>query len=161
VNVAIGNHDRNDIFNVHLSIAPSERIGDWLFIFADSNFDGRETMPDGSLRDRSDRIMASGELGEAELRRVEEAIATSDAAHVFVWLHRPPSTSTSIAVRPNHRDTAPFEFDDDGTVRSTCHFIDDPRWPRHALPEAVGSYWRGEASWNDMLAVTPLVSDHD
>jgi 3',5'-cyclic AMP phosphodiesterase CpdA len=45
VNVAIGNHDQNDTFNVHLSISLSERVGDWLFIFADSNFDGRKATP--------------------------------------------------------------------------------------------------------------------
>jgi 3',5'-cyclic-AMP phosphodiesterase len=214
VNVVIGNHDQNDTFNAHLSIAPSQQFGDWLFIFADSNFDGREIAPDGSLRDRSDRIMASGELGKAELARIEHEIHANDAAHVFVWLHHPPLAPgrysapiyddelagllrrhpriRGIAGGHMHTDTVDelesrpvftcpaftinvdlltgeaqppgyrtYEFEADGTVRSTCHFVDDPRWPRAKLPEAVGSYWRGEASWNEMLAPTPLVSDHD
>ncbi len=217
VNVVIGNHDRSDSFpilNVNVSIAPSARTGDWLFIFADSNFDGREIGPDGSLFDRSDRIMASGELGEVELARIEEEVSASDAAHVFVWLHHPPLAPgrynapiydaelagllrrhpqiRGIAGGHMHTDTVDklearpvftcpaftinvdlhtgatqppgyrtYEFDADGTVRSTCHFIDDPRWPRRILPDAVGSFWRGDASWSEMVASTPLMSDHD
>jgi 3',5'-cyclic-AMP phosphodiesterase len=217
VNLAIGNHDRHDpfqTFNVHVSIAVSERLDNWLFIFADSNFDGREATPAGFLRDRSDRIVASGELGEVELARIEQTILDSDAAHIFVWLHHPPlapgrnnapiydaelarllrrhNRIRGIAGGHMHTDTVDelesrpvftcpaftinidlltgaaqppgyrtYEFDADGTVRSTCHFIDDPRWPRRALPEAVGSFWRGVASWSEMLAAIPLVSDHD
>jgi 3',5'-cyclic-AMP phosphodiesterase len=45
-----------------------------------------------------------------------------------------------------------YEFHDDGTVDSRCHLIEDPRWPRVALPVAAVRWVAGEIGWDEMIA---------
>jgi Icc protein len=93
--VCPGNHDRQVPFDAILprpgvSNARTMRVENWLFLFADSNADGRERRPDGSLVDREDRTMAHGRFGDPELAWMAETVAGSDADHAFVWTHHPP-----------------------------------------------------------------------
>ena len=209
VNTVIGNHDRHNAFHGFISAElpanSSNQLGNWLFIFTDSNLDGREVGTDGVLQDKPNRIMACGELGEAEVLRIEQTILDNTADHVFIWLHHPPlapgrysaptynaELARLLARHPRvrgiagghmHTDTVDelegrpvftcpafainvdlhtgeaqppgyrtYEFGNDGSVMGTCHFIDDPRWPRRQLPEAVRSYWEGFAPYADALA---------
>lgn len=95
--VVPGNHD----FDVPLRVGVPRpglgadrvlRVGRWLFLFADSNFQGRQVGDDGRLVDRDDRIEAEAALGPGEVAWIDEMIEASDADHVFVWLHHPPGT---------------------------------------------------------------------
>ena len=93
--VCPGNHDRQVPFDAilprpGLSNGRTMRIENWLFLFADSNADGRERRPDGSLVDREDRTMAHGRFGDPELAWMAETVGGSDADHAFVWPHHPP-----------------------------------------------------------------------
>ena len=95
VNLCPGNHDFQVPFEVGLahpglSMARTMRLGSWLFMFADSNFDGRQAGPGGRLIDVENRIEAKGLLGPGELSWLHDVIGASDADHVFVWLHHPP-----------------------------------------------------------------------
>jgi len=101
-NVLAGNHD----FHLPLStIVPrpgltmdrTQTVGPWLFIFADSNGDGRELGPLGRLVDKADRIESNGRLGEAEVDWIEQVIATSSAEHVWLWMHHPPAMPGTFA----------------------------------------------------------------
>jgi Icc protein len=74
-----GNHDvrylmRDMLTDPPFSYCDTRRAGDWLIIGIDSCSAGR----------------AGGKIAERELRRMEEAIAGSDAPHVLVCLHHPP-----------------------------------------------------------------------
>ncbi|MDE0117376.1 MAG: metallophosphoesterase [bacterium] len=93
--VCPGNHDRQVPFDAILprpgiSSGRTLRVGSWLFLFADSNADGREQRPDGSLVDREDRTHAHGRFGDAEVSWIAETVERSDADHAFVWTHHPP-----------------------------------------------------------------------
>lgn len=93
--VCPGNHDRQAPFDAILprlgvGNGRTMRIGSWLFLFADSNADGRDRRPDGSLVDREDRTHAHGRFGDAEVAWIVETVGRSDADHVFVWTHHPP-----------------------------------------------------------------------
>ena len=93
--VCPGNHDRQVPFDAILprpgvSNSRTMRVGSWLFLFADSNADGRERRPNGLLADREDRTHAHGRFGEAEVAWIAETIERSDADHAFVWTHHPP-----------------------------------------------------------------------
>ncbi len=208
-NLLIGNHDWSVAFGAlttasGMEAEPTLRIGNWLFVFADSNHDGKEICADGVLHDRPDRIRALGELGSAELDRLDADIGASDAAHVFLWVHHPPLAPghynaptydgelagllrrhprlrgiggghmhtdtvdelegrpvftcpsftlnidlvTGLTQPPGYRT---YEFSDNGDVASSCHFMDDERWPRRELPEAIVSWWGGGATLAEML----------
>lgn len=95
-NVLPGNHD----FHIPLTVSVPrpgltmdrlQRVGPWLFIFADSNFDGRTLDADGRLVDNPDRIEATGALGPAEVAWIDDVIAASDAPYVWLWMHHPPA----------------------------------------------------------------------
>ena len=93
--VCPGNHDRQVPFEAILprpgiSSGRTLRVGPWLFVFADSNADGRDQRPDGSLVDREDRTHAHGHFGDAEVAWIAEIAERSDADHAFVWTHHPP-----------------------------------------------------------------------
>ncbi|MYL08701.1 MAG: hypothetical protein F4015_04315 [Acidimicrobiia bacterium] len=93
--VCPGNHDRQAPFDAILprpgiSSGRTLRVGSWLFLFADSNADGRDRRPDGSLVDREDRTHAHGRFGDAEVAWIVETVERSDADHAFVWTHHPP-----------------------------------------------------------------------
>ncbi len=95
VAVLPGNHD----FDVPLRVGVPQpgvgmdrvlRMGNWLFLLVDSNYQGRTVGDDGRLVDLDDRIEADAALGPDEVAWVEEMIEASDAEHVFIWLHHPP-----------------------------------------------------------------------
>ncbi|MCB0996038.1 MAG: metallophosphoesterase [Acidimicrobiales bacterium] len=204
-----GNHDFHVPFQAVLprsgiAMQRTYRIGPWLFVFVDTNHDGREVAAGGALVDRPDRVEESnGRLGPAELAWVHSVIEHTDAAHVFLWVHHPPfmpgvfsqpayDAEMSELLRSNdkvrgvaggHVHTArvdvqfdrpvhvcpaftvnidldeyqllppgyrTFEFGDDGTVASTAHLLDDPRWPRRAMTELGIRYLQGALSWDDL-----------
>lgn len=92
-----GNHDAADTFETALPrrgvhVERFVRFGDWAFLFVDSNRNGRRRNRHGALVDVVDRGDASrsGAIDAAELDWVERAVGSTDAAHVFVWVHHPP-----------------------------------------------------------------------
>lgn len=209
--VAPGNHDRQAAFEAclptgNVAYQRTARAGSWLFLFADSNLYGRETNEAGRLVDTEQRTAGSGQLGAAEAAWIDEMIETTDAEHVFIWVHHPPAMEGIVAtyMSPSyHREfldlvdhhpkirgvgaghvhadivadlagvpvfVCPaftynldyqagtllppgyrtYSFDDDGTVSSVCHLLDDDRWPRAELPDVVVSYFRGETTLDDV-----------
>ena len=101
-----GNHDRQVPFHAILprpgvSNRRTLRVGTWLFLFADSNADGKERQPDGSLVDREDRTHAHGSFGDAEVAWMAATIEHSDADHAFVWTHHPPG-AFGFFHKPDH-----------------------------------------------------------
>ncbi len=210
VTVLPGNHDFHvpltaSVPRPGISMDRTLRIGPWLFVLADSNGDGRQLDADGRLVDKPDRIESNGRLGPAEVSWIEEMIRASDAAHVWIWSHHPPSMSGAFASpaldaefeglvarnptirgvggghvhtdldaeiggRPVHVcpaqtinfdlrrwTTLPpgyrtYEFHDDGSVVSRCHLLDDDRWPRIPLPQAVIGFFEGDVGWDEMMA---------
>lgn len=96
VNLVAGNHDFQVPFEVGLgspgvTMSRTMRLGSWLFVFADSNFSGRDAGPGGRLVDRESRMHeANGMLGAAEVSWMHDVIEAGDAEHVFIWLHHPP-----------------------------------------------------------------------
>lgn len=93
--VCPGNHDRQAPFDAILprpgvSNRRTLRVENWLFLFADSNADGRDRRSDGSLVDREDRTHMHGRFGDAEVVWVAETVERSDADQAFVWTHHPP-----------------------------------------------------------------------
>ena len=93
--VCPGNHDRQVPFDAisprpGLSNGRTMRVGNWLFLFADSNAAGRDQRPDGSLVDREDRTEKHGRFGDPEVVWIAETVDRSDADHAFVWTHHPP-----------------------------------------------------------------------
>lgn len=110
-NVIPGNHD----FDVPLKVSlprPGlgmdrvQRLGPWLFVYADSNHLGREVGSDGRLVDLPTRIDADAALGPVETAWIDEMIEASDAEHVFVWLHHPPGMPGSYGSKTLDRETA-------------------------------------------------------
>ncbi len=104
-NVCIGNHDFQVPFDAvlpgrGLTTSRTMRLGAWLFLFADSNFGGRSLGDDGRLHDRHDRIESPPQLGDHEVAWIDETIASTDADHVFLWVHHPPRSRA---------DTNPYE----------------------------------------------------
>jgi Icc protein len=74
-----GNHDVRTLMQDAVSTPPfyycdSQKIGDWLITGIDTCLDGD----------------AGGQVSAAELERLQEIIASTDAAHVLVCLHHPP-----------------------------------------------------------------------
>ena len=104
--VCPGNHDRQAPFDAILprpgiSSGRTMRVGSWLFLFADSNSDGRDRRPDGSLVDRDDRTHAHGRFGDAEVAWIVETIGCSGADQAFVWTHHPPGAFGFFS-KPDH-----------------------------------------------------------
>jgi len=74
-----GNHDVRDLMQETCRRPPFsycawERVGDWLIVGIDSCIDES----------------AGGAVSEAELERLSDTVANSDARHVMVCLHHPP-----------------------------------------------------------------------
>jgi Icc protein len=72
-----GNHDLADAFDEHLGGAGigtglARQLGDWLLLFVRT----------GNTE--------WGEIAPEHQQEVRAALAASDAAHVFVWIHHPP-----------------------------------------------------------------------
>ncbi len=92
-----GNHDFHVPLQVGLGVPGltmprTLRVGPWLFVLADSNFTGRRFDSAGRLVDLESRMHdANGRLGEREVGWIEDVVDASDAPHVFLWMHHPPS----------------------------------------------------------------------
>lgn len=210
VNVLPGNHDFHipltaTIPRPGVTMDRVQRVGPWLFVFADTNGDGRTVQPDGRIVDKPDRIETNGLLGPLETAWIDDMIGASDAEHVWLWMHHPPAmrgafsspafdveveeligrnpsirgigaghVHTDLVVEIGDRPvfvcpaqtinfdtkawtTLPpgyrtYTFDDDGSVTSECHLLDDERWPRFDLPESVIAYFKGDTGWEEMIA---------
>ena len=95
VAIVPGNHDWHAPFEATLpsptvSMPRTMRVGDWLFVFLDTNHDGRVRDEHGLLHDRPDRIHTNGNLDPADVAWVRRLDAESDARHLFLWGHHPP-----------------------------------------------------------------------
>jgi 3',5'-cyclic AMP phosphodiesterase CpdA len=105
VNVCPGNHDQDAEFAAGLgrpTVGTSRVIeaGGWCFLFVDSNAgvmvddgSGRHVDPD----DYEKRLHGNGSLGEREASWVRDMCGTTDAEHVFIWLHHPPGVTVGLA----------------------------------------------------------------
>lgn len=98
VNVSPGNHDQDAVFTARmgrLGVSTSRVIesGDWCFVFVDSSAGVMVEDESGRMVDPaaySDRLHTNGSLGERESAWIRDVCATTEAPHVFVWLHHPP-----------------------------------------------------------------------
>ncbi len=102
-NVCPGNHDFHTPFESglprpRLTMSRTLRVGNWLFLFADSNFAGREMGDDGRLHDKHDRIESNGQFGPSELAWLSETMGATDADYAFIWVHHPPKAAGTYNV---------------------------------------------------------------
>ena len=110
VNVCPGNHDQDVAFTAGLgrpTVGTSRVIeaGNWCFLFADSN--AGVMVPDDSGRhldpaNYDDRLHGNGSLGSREASWLRDMCATTDAEHVFVWLHHPPNPPFALSADENY-----------------------------------------------------------
>jgi len=99
VNVCPGNHDQDAAFTTGMgrpTIGTSRviEIDNWCFLFVDSNAGVMVPHESGRLVDPSDyedRLHRNGALGDRESSWLREMHSTTDAEHVFIWLHHPPA----------------------------------------------------------------------
>ncbi len=147
-----GNHDRTDAFHAHLPrpgvlAQPAMRVGDWQFLFGDSNLGGRTLEPQHGWVDTPDRIHdANGSLTDNEYTRLESQLTVSGAEHSMLWLHHPPMT----VMPPGYRR---YEFWPDGTINTEVVWVEDERWSkRHRFPPVVAEYLAGRATSEDVQA---------
>ena len=101
-----GNHDQDVAFRVgltrsHVSAPRLVHLENWCFAFVDSNAGLMCDEGAGHLVDPEyhDRLWGNGLLGDAEMAWLRQVCGTTDAQHVFVWVHHPP-TSGNGAVGP-------------------------------------------------------------
>ncbi len=106
VKICPGNHDfdqplRTGLNDSNLSTPRVLELGSWAFLFADSNAGAMVPGDDGELVDPpgEDRLHNDGVLGHAEAEWIRDACATTDAEHVFIWLHHPPSADVPALSR--------------------------------------------------------------
>ncbi len=101
-----GNHDRDAAFQAgltrsHVSAPRLVHVENWCFAFVDSNVG--VMLDDGSGHrvdpEHHDRLHGNGLLGSAEAAWLRQVCATTDAEHVFVWVHHPPASGNG-AVGP-------------------------------------------------------------
>lgn len=131
-NVLPGNHDFDVPLKVSLprpglSMDRTQRIGPWLFVYADSNRGGRELDDTGRLVDRDDRIEANPRLGDRELAWMDDVIAGTDADNVFVWMHHPPGMPGSFGSGALTEEVTGL-FERHGRIRGAAagHIHSDP-----------------------------------
>lgn len=97
VMVTPGNHDQDAPFTVGMGSTKvtTPRVvhhDNWCFVFVDSNAgvmidDGTGHRVDPAY---NDRLHTNGNLGAAEAAWLQQVCATTEAEHVFIWLHHPP-----------------------------------------------------------------------
>ncbi len=97
-NILAGNHDlhvtlQSTVPRPGLNMDRVQRVGSWLFVFADTNHDGRTLDSGRRLVDLPGRRHTDGRLGPGECAWVSDLITTTDAAHVWLWMHHPPAMS--------------------------------------------------------------------
>lgn len=110
VNVCPGNHDQDMAFATGMArptIGTSRvmEIGAWCFVFVDSNAgvmvpDERGRRVDPATYE--DRLHANGALGPNESSWVRDVCSTTEAEHVFVWLHHPPEAPVGLTRDDNY-----------------------------------------------------------
>jgi 3',5'-cyclic-AMP phosphodiesterase len=92
-----GNHDFTDALHAHLPrpgivVARSMRIGEWLFLFGDSNDGGLVFDSTGGWVDHPERMeLARGGIHGHELAWLRRQLDFGAAAHAMLWLHHPPA----------------------------------------------------------------------
>jgi Icc protein len=91
-----GNHDFVDALHAHLPrpgivVQRTMRIGDWLFLFGDSNAGGVSYYDSHGWLDLPDRVeQAKGSLTEHEVSWLRRQLEQGSAPHGMLWLHHPP-----------------------------------------------------------------------
>lgn len=84
------------------------RLGDWQFVFLDSNANGWQEVEPGHRRDAADRYLraVTGSVHPGDLAWLADVLDTTSAPHVFVWLHHPPVAPADYAglARSDFRD---------------------------------------------------------
>jgi 3',5'-cyclic-AMP phosphodiesterase len=101
-----GNHDFTDVMHAHLPrpgivVQRSMRIGEWLFLFGDSNDGGVIFDPDRGWSDHPDRMeLAEGGIHGHELAWLRRQLDLRGAAHAMLWLHHPPA-APGMFTRPD------------------------------------------------------------
>ncbi len=102
-----GNHDFVDPLHAHLPrpgvvVQRSMRIGEWLFLFGDTNKDGVRFDPTDGWIDLPDRAhRANGGIHSHELAWLRRQLDVGSAAHAMLWVHHPPS-SPGMFARPEY-----------------------------------------------------------
>ncbi len=99
VNVCPGNHDQDAAFTARVGrpgVGTSRVVhtDGWCHLFVDSNAGVMLESPSGRMVDPDevgDRLHRNGALGEREMAWVRDMCANTNADHVFVWVHHPPS----------------------------------------------------------------------
>lgn len=99
VNVCPGNHDQDITFAAGMgrpSVGTSRalELGNWCFLFVDSNSGAMIVDDTGRLvdpADYGDRLHGNGALGDREAAWVRDMCAATEADHIFIWLHHPPA----------------------------------------------------------------------
>lgn len=94
VNACPGNHDQDVNFQAALArpnVATSRvmALGEWCFIFADSNAIDPDTY--------EDRLHGNGQLGAAEASWIKAIHDATPAEHIFVWIHHPPAPTSALS----------------------------------------------------------------
>ncbi|MEM9032958.1 MAG: metallophosphoesterase [Actinomycetota bacterium] len=97
VNVCPGNHDTDVAFTTCLgrpgvSTSRVIELGPWAMVFVDTCAGLFEVDDHGRAvdADYDVRLHSDGTLGGGEAAWVRDVVATTDAEHVFLWLHHPP-----------------------------------------------------------------------
>ncbi len=99
-----GNHDFVDVLHAHLPrpgivLQRSMRVGDWLFLFGDSNIDGAEFQNDHGWMDLPDRVhLAKGGMIDHEVSWLRRQLDYGSSPHAMLWLHHPPGAPGMFAI---------------------------------------------------------------
>lgn len=104
VNVCPGNHDQAVTFTAGMgrpTIGTSRviELGSWCLLFIDSNSGAMVPDATGRLVDPvsyDDRLHRNGALGDREASWIRDMCATTEADHVFLWLHHPPAIGPGL-----------------------------------------------------------------
>ncbi|MGI9577681.1 MAG: metallophosphoesterase family protein [Microthrixaceae bacterium] len=102
-----GNHDFADALHAHLPrpgivVQRSMRVGEWLFLFGDSNEDGVVFDDAEGWVDHDDRMeLARGGVHSHELSWLRRQVDLGSAAHGMLWVHHPPAGPGMFA-RPEY-----------------------------------------------------------
>lgn len=109
VNLCPGNHDFEIPFQSGFDAAnlKTDRVielGEWAFLFADSNAgqmlsddDGNRVDPPGEAR-----LNANGSLGPSESEWIRDACASTAAPNIFIWVHHPPGDTVPLVADENY-----------------------------------------------------------
>ncbi len=103
VNACPGNHDFDAAFSAGMgrpgvSTSRAIEIGNWAFLFVDSNAGMMQPDEHGLPVDPpgEERLHTNGALGAREASWVRSMCAATAAEHVFIWLHHPPDVPVPL-----------------------------------------------------------------